>query len=51
MVTKRKEWYKNKLISIFGGVKIWEIDGYYVFMAIKKHTSYANIKPKKVKKK
>lgn len=51
MVTKRKEWYKNKLISIFGGVKIWEIDGYYVFMATKKDTSYANIKPKKAKKK
>lgn len=50
MVTKRKEWYKNKLISIFGGVKIWEIDGYYVFMAIKKTTSYANIKPKNKRK-
>lgn len=46
MVTKRKDWYKNKLISIFGGVKIWEIDGYYVFMAIKKGTSYANTKHK-----
>ncbi len=51
MVTKRKEWYKNKLISIFGGVRIWEIDGYYVFMAIKKDTSYANVKPKRRKKK
>lgn len=51
MVTKRKDWYKNKLISIFGGVRIWEIDGYYVFMAMKKDTSYANIKPKKNKKK
>ena len=46
MVTKRKDWYKNKLISIFGGVKIWEIDGYYVFMAIKRDGSYANKKPK-----
>jgi len=45
MVTKRKDWYKNKLIAIFGGVKIWEIDGYYVFMAVKKSTSYANKKP------
>ena len=51
MVTKRKDWYKNKLISIFGGVKIWEIDGYYVFMAVKKNTSYANAKPRKTKKK
>lgn len=40
MVTKRKEWYKNKLISIFGGVKIWEIDGYFIFMAIKKSNQY-----------
>jgi len=36
MVTKRKDWYKNKLISVFGGVKIHETDGYYVFMAQKK---------------
>lgn len=50
MVTKRKDWYKNKLISIFGGVRIWEIDGYYVFMAIKKKASYANIRPKNKKK-
>ncbi len=50
MVTKRKDWYKNKLISIFGGVKIWEIDGYYVFMAMKKDTSYAKTKKKNKKK-
>ena len=49
MVTKRKDWYKNKLISIFGGVKIWEIEDYYVFMAIKKDYSYANAKPRKKK--
>ena len=47
MVTKRKEWYKNKLISIFGGVKITEIDGYYVFMAQKKTTEYAGKKKSK----
>ncbi len=41
MVTKRKKWYKNKLISIFGGVKIHHIDGYYVFEAQKKKISYA----------
>ncbi|MDE7299523.1 MAG: methyltransferase, partial [Lachnospiraceae bacterium] len=35
MVTKRREWYKNKLISVFGGVHIDEIDGYYVFTARK----------------
>lgn len=33
MVTKRLDWYKNKLTSIFGGVKI---NGYYVFIAEKR---------------
>lgn len=36
MVTKRLDWYKNKLTSIFGGVKVHEIDGYYVFVAEKR---------------
>lgn len=36
MVTKRLEWYKNKLISIFGGVKIFEINDYYVFISEKR---------------
>lgn len=42
MVTKRKKWYKNKLIAIFGGVKIWEVNDYYVFMAEKRGHYYAN---------
>ncbi|MCZ1264761.1 class I SAM-dependent methyltransferase [Paenibacillus tundrae] len=42
MVTKRKEWYKKKFISIFGGVKIWEVDGYYIFMGIKNSMKYAS---------
>jgi len=46
MVTKRKEWYKNKLIAIFGGVKISEIDEYYVFCAEKRNTQYANTRRK-----
>lgn len=50
MVTKRKEWYKKKLIAIFGGVIIWEINGYFVFMAIKKDMSYAQRKFKNTKK-
>ena len=41
MVVKRREWYKNKLISVFGGVKIHEIDGYYVFEAVKRSPNYA----------
>ena len=36
MVTKRLDWYKNKLISVFGGVKVQEIEGYYVFIAEKR---------------
>jgi 16S RNA G1207 methylase RsmC len=47
MVTKRKEWYKNKLISVFGGVQIKEIDGYFVFIAEKKNVK----KERKIKAK
>ncbi|MBR5279645.1 MAG: methyltransferase [Clostridia bacterium] len=36
MVTKRLDWYKNKLISVFGGVRVHELDGYYVFIAEKR---------------
>ena len=36
MVTKRKDWYKNKLTSVFGGVQIIEVNGYYVFIAEKR---------------
>ena len=49
MVTKRLTWYKKKLISVFGGVKIYDIDGYYVFIAEKK--SEKIVKDKKDKKK
>ncbi|MBR1559980.1 MAG: methyltransferase [Clostridia bacterium] len=41
MVTKRREWYKNKLAAIFGGVKIQEIDGYFVFEAQRRSAAYA----------
>lgn len=49
MVTKRLDWYKNKLISVFGGVRIKEIDGYYVFEA-EKRTSERPVKVKKTNK-
>jgi len=39
MVVKRKEWYKNRMISIFGGVTIQEIDGYHVLCAEKRSFS------------
>lgn len=41
MVTKRREWYKNKLAAIFGGVRIREIDGYFVFEAQRRTMQYA----------
>ena len=47
MVTKRREWYKNKLISVFGGVEIRETDGYYVFGAERRGLRYANRSPKR----
>ena len=46
MVTKRLDWYRNKLSSVFGGVTVKEKDGYYVFLAEKR----GNKKPKKEKK-
>jgi 16S rRNA (guanine1207-N2)-methyltransferase len=42
MVTKRREWYRNKLVAIFDGVKIREIDGYYVFESQRRDMRYAN---------
>lgn len=41
MVTKRHTWYRNKLASIFGGVRVFEQDAYFVFQAIKKRANYA----------
>lgn len=41
MVTKRREWYLNKLRAIFGGCRIYDIDGYFVFEAEKRSGSYA----------
>ena len=38
MVTKRRDWYKNKFISVFGGVKIHAIGDYFVFEAEKRPT-------------
>lgn len=49
MVTKRLTWYKNKLSSVFGGVKVHEIDGYYVFIAEKRRNK--NNKPPSNRKK
>lgn len=49
MVTKRLDWYKNKLTAVFGGVRVKEIDGYYVFTAEKRHAVPQNRKKDKPK--
>jgi len=46
MVTKRRDWYRNKFVAIFGGVQIIEANGYFVFRAEKRNMSYANKKRK-----
>lgn len=51
MVVKRLDWYKNKLTSVFGGVKILEIDGYYVLTAEKRNLVNVKIKARKTTKK
>lgn len=47
MVTKRREWYKNKMISVFGGVEIHETDGYFVFVSERRSLQYANRKSRR----
>ena len=42
MVTKRRDWYRNKLSAIFGGVRVRDIDGYCVFEAERRSARYAN---------
>lgn len=44
MVTKRRPWYENKLRAIFGGVKVREIDGYFVFEAQRRSPHYAKLR-------
>jgi 16S rRNA (guanine1207-N2)-methyltransferase len=41
MVTRRDDWYRNKLRQIFGGVRVEAVDGYFVFEAVKTSASYA----------
>jgi 16S rRNA (guanine1207-N2)-methyltransferase len=45
MVTRREDWYRNRLQAIFGGVRVTPADGYFVFQAQKRGASYANAKP------
>ena len=46
MVTKRLDWYKNKLTSVFGGVKVTEADGYYIFTSEKRPRKPNRTKPR-----
>ena len=46
MVTKRLDWYRNKLKAVFGGVRVREVDGYYVFEAERRSLRYANARKK-----
>lgn len=36
MVTKRLDWYKNKLKTVFGGVRVIKAEDYYIFLAEKR---------------
>ena len=47
MVTRRRAWYENKLRAIFGGCRVTERDGYFVFSAQKRSARYANARPSK----
>lgn len=44
MVTKRRDWYRNKLATVFGGVKVHEAGGYFVFEAERRSASYGGSK-------
>ncbi len=46
MVTKRYEWYKNKLATVFGGVKVIEENGYYIFISQKRFARKKMMKEK-----
>lgn len=45
MVTKRLDWYKNRFKAVFGGVRVVERDGYYIFTAEKRGKRMAAEKP------
>ena len=47
MVTKRLPWYRNKMTSVFGGVKVYEQEGYYVFVAEKRRRTERRPEKKK----
>lgn len=42
MVVKRSKWYENKLRAIFGGVRVREVDGYWVLTSERRTDRWAN---------
>ncbi len=42
MVIRRRRWYENKLRSIFGGVRVRDVNGYTVLSSEKRRKSYAS---------
>jgi 16S rRNA (guanine1207-N2)-methyltransferase len=42
MVTRRLDWYRNRLTAIFGGVQVRETAGYFTFRAEKRSARYAS---------
>ena len=47
LVTKRHTWYRNKLHSIFGGVRVQAAGSYFVFEAEKTSPNYATVGKRK----
>lgn len=39
MVVKREAWYRNKFTAVFGGVRVFPLDGYFVFAAERRRIS------------
>jgi len=47
IVVKRLEWYKNKMVNVFGGVKVIQVEGYYVLISVKRDGYKKSIKVEK----
>lgn len=44
LVTKRLDWYRNKLKTVFGGVKVFEKEDYYIFLSEKRAPHVEKVK-------
>ncbi len=49
MVTKRRDWYKNKLTAVFGGCRVYEAEGYFIFEAVKRSEMRKDVEKKRKK--